>query len=886
MADQGRARGRTRARSLTQPEPVRRPGQPPEGEIPGRVGRGGPGDLPRVGEGPGRFIKSEPAAKRPRSDYPGEGATAGTSTESVLAADVSGISIAQGGDNGGGRGGGRGAWRGRRDDSNVATRPAHITDKKGTAGDPTTLVANYFTLQSTPNWAVYHYHVDFSPDIEGTRIRRALLHSHKEILGSYLFDGMALFTAHKLDDDEMDLFSERKSDNEKIRLHLKLIKELDPTNPVILQICNIQMRKNLRHLRFQQLQRYYFDMDQASSIPHHNLELWPGFMTAIHQHETSVLLCADLTFKILRCDSVLDQLRVFHQRDPRSYRDLATKELVGCIVLTRYNNKTYRIDEIDWDLTPQNTFDRRDGSKISYIDYYKQAWTITITDPKQPMLISRPKKRDMKRGMTGPIVLVPEVCIMTGLSEETRGNFQIMKEIATHTRVGPEQRAESLKKFMNRILSNAAIQEEMRGWSLSFSPDLVQFKGRNLPGEKIYQAQNKSFYYDPSSADWSRELRSSRLLHSIPIKNWALIVTRRDSNNANEFVGALSRVGPPMGLDITKPKVFPLDGDRLNDYTNALQKVISPGLQLVMTIVPNNRKDRYDAIKKLCCIDTPVPSQVVQGRTISKRQMLMSVATKIAIQLNCKLGGSAWAVELPLKNVMVIGYDSYTDSSQRGRAVGGICCSLNSTLTKYYSRVTFQTSHQEMIDGFHSNLTDGLKRYHQLNGQMPDRIFIFRDGVGEGQLQAIKEFELEQVKQCFKEIGSYEPRFAFIIVTKRINTRLFEKVGPGRLQNPRPGTVADSEITRPEWYDFFLVSQSVRQGTVSPTQYNVIHDTSGLKPDHIQRLTYKLTHLYYNWPGTVRVPAPCLYAHKLAFLTGQSLHSNPSLELADTLFFL
>ena len=49
-------------------------------------------------------------------------------------------------------------------------------------------------------------------------------------------------------------------------------------------------------------------------------------------------------------------------------------------------------------------------------------------------------------------------------------------------------------------------------------------------------------------------------------------------------------------------------------------------------------------------------------------------------------------------------------------------------------------------------------------------------------------------------------------------------------------------------YDFFLVSQSVRQGTVSPTHFNVIEDNSGLKPDHLQRLSYKLTHLYYNWP--------------------------------------
>ena len=53
------------------------------------------------------------------------------------------------------------------------------------------------------------------------------------------------------------------------------------------------------------------------------------------------------------------------------------------------------------------------------------------------------------------------------------------------------------------------------------------------------------------------------------------------------------------------------------------------------------------------------------------------------------------------------------------------------------------------------------------------------------------------------------------------------------------------------------MSQHVRQGTVSPTHYNVVYDASELKPDHMQRLTYKMTHMYYNWPGTIRVPAPC-----------------------------
>ena len=43
----------------------------------------------------------------------------------------------------------------------------------------------------------------------------------------------------------------------------------------------------------------------------------------------------------------------------------------------------------------------------------------------------------------------------------------------------------------------------------------------------------------------------------------------------------------------------------------------------------------------------------------------------------------------------------------------------------------------------------------------------------------------------------------------------------------------------------------MQQGTVNPTSYNVVYDESGLAADMMQHLTYKLTHLYFNWPGTV-----------------------------------
>ncbi len=45
-------------------------------------------------------------------------------------------------------------------------------------------------------------------------------------------------------------------------------------------------------------------------------------------------------------------------------------------------------------------------------------------------------------------------------------------------------------------------------------------------------------------------------------------------------------------------------------------------------------------------------------------------------------------------------------------------------------------------------------------------------------------------------------------------------------------------------------------------------------------------HVVFVLQGTIRVPAPCQYAHKLAFLIGQSLHEEPRIELADKLYYL
>ena len=79
------------------------------------------------------------------------------------------------------------------------------------------------------------------------------------------------------------------------------------------------------------------------------LEIWPGYLTSLQPHESKTLMCVDISSKILRTDTVLDQLSSIRKNVKLGeFPDRAKRALMGSIVMTRYNNKTYRIDDIDF----------------------------------------------------------------------------------------------------------------------------------------------------------------------------------------------------------------------------------------------------------------------------------------------------------------------------------------------------------------------------------------------------------------------------------------------------------------------------------------------------------------------------------------------------------
>jgi|TARA_B100000780_G_C20932787_1_gene371851 aubergine-like protein len=76
----------------------------------------------------------------------------------------------------------------------------------------------------------------------------------------------------------------------------------------------------------------------------------------------------------------------------------------------RYNKKTYRVERIEYGMSPETTFDKN-GTQVSYQEYYKTRYNENVADANQPLLINK----DRKTG--NEVALIPELCQLTGLTD-------------------------------------------------------------------------------------------------------------------------------------------------------------------------------------------------------------------------------------------------------------------------------------------------------------------------------------------------------------------------------------------------------------------------------------------------------------------------------------
>lgn len=238
---------------------------------------------------------------------------AGSEAGSSRVKDLETVSESSGGDSG----------KGLR----VTIRPGFV--KQGMGGEVFKVLTNYLHMNKAPDFQLHQYRVDFNPEEDSTGVKKVLMRSQEGIIGHYIFDGHMMYTTKPIPMNKRELSAVTNEGKQKFTIFIKSVGYVLPSSPMYLQFYNMVMRKCMTLIGMEELGRHFYDRHTAIKFMEDRLELWPGIITAIRNHESGTLLCVEVTHKVLRMTTVhdlIEQIRT-QTRNPNDF--VSTFEFVS-----------------------------------------------------------------------------------------------------------------------------------------------------------------------------------------------------------------------------------------------------------------------------------------------------------------------------------------------------------------------------------------------------------------------------------------------------------------------------------------------------------------------------------------------------------------------------
>lgn len=745
---------------------------------------------------------------------------------------------------------------------------------KDTNGAKIDLAANYFRFSFLNNTVkcFFKYAVDFEPELPGDarelrrKIWRLAQEEVKKHLKHTIFNNTTCYSQENVSEP---INVPITLDDQKYTLWLRWANQVSNDSLEALSLYKKFFGQIVRRLHFVPMRRNYFNSKNAVTVD--NLEVWPGFNSAINIFPEGILLNLNVIHKVLRPETALEALNKIKNNYKNSDECFSAiqEAFKGTIVLTRYNNdKTYAIDQVDLSKTPNDTFLCKD-KEISYIQYYQEKYGRAIADKNQPLFVSKDKKTNRD------LYLIPEFCFLTGLTDEMRSNFNLMKRLDGITKGNPGTKMKECMNLIDTFLKNEKCAQDINTWGITITPKPVTLTARRLQAGNILMHKNQSgrFSINIDSADDIDRKIQTEMYNQPPVSKWILMATRKDSNAVSSFLSTFEQVKGSFRYNIAMPKEITVDSPNFKDWETAITKNVTLECQAVVLIIPGSkgRPNIYSEVKRLLTAKIPVPSQVVLAGTILKPKGLRSVLNKVLIQICAKVGGEPWAVDrMPFCSIptMIVGIDIH---SKGNKSYIGCCGTYNNTFTRYHAVCSCENKDGDLSTKVADSIQELINNFKSFNKLAPQHIIILRDGISPTQVQIIAAKEVDTI---LKTVES-NIKVTYIALNKKNTLKVFEVSG-NCYNNIPPGTMVDDIVVDQNKYEFFLISQKTNMGLAQATHYQVVYDNFNVRPEDIHSFIYKQCYLYYNWTGGIKIPAPCQYAKKLAVLVGDKLSAKES----------
>lgn len=144
-----------------------------------------------------------------------------------------------------------------------------------------------------------------------------------------------------------------------------------------------------------------------------------------------------------------------------------------------------------------------------------------------------------------------------------------------------------------------------------------------------------------------------------------------------------------------------------------------------------------------------------------------------------------------MAGVMTIGFDISKDTKDHSVSYGCLVATMDLKQgVDFFSHVSSVKGSDKISTEFAMSVTQAVRHWKGKYDSLPRKLIVYRGGVGEGDLDYLENIEIASLKEGLaKMYSSSELELLYIVVTKKINTRIFEGD-----RNPQPGTVVDDVI--------------------------------------------------------------------------------------------
>ena len=761
----------------------------------------------------------------------------------------------------------------------------HIKGKTLDYVKPVGVYANLFEMKFTKEIKMYQYPYEVIPEIskDNMKIRKELFIEPQRQLkakyGLYLIDSDSMYSLEKVDDINVVKTSLRLK-NEVNKYEIKINKYLNPTVINEKDAMKSEIQKHFIELivkdillanpNIERFKDTYIMLDRVETLnidKFSSVNFYPGFRTSFVETDKGMFLNVVLTHKFIRNKTLLDYMKNFGDLKKKSIQEDINMELKGRSFKVDYAKRNYIIDEIDFDLNPVNKKLNYEDKTINHIEYYKKAYNIDIKNKDQPLIIVR--KKDSKS-----IYFVPELCYLVGIDESDTTNKKFMKKVSECTKMDPTQKVLETNEFIQLLQdktedkkTHMSSKKKSDHYGIKITPLKDLFPAYYMKQPQLLDGTGQVF------DKYNKEIKLDKNI--INKVKWVLFYEDNYDENEKYLLKDFKDASGKYGIKLENPlKVKIPYGAEVDEWIREANKYFGEEKReydFALFLLGENIYI-YPQLKMHSLCHNGYISQVVKVDTLYNDK-IKNICSNILIQINAKLGGSLYKIQIDKalagKKLMVIGVDSskHKDKNNYGTGIAMVA-TINDSLSNFYSESKI-VKINDMKDQFHlciSNfIENALKVYEKNNnGKKPDWIIIYRQGVSKEQKEKLKP----EIREIDETCSNQNIPYYYIFVNTKSTFKFFEKDKNGKYSNPQSGLLVLDGVINHNNFEFYIQPQYVNQGSATPTCFHVAYGNLNF-PELIPKFTYDLCHLYSNWQGSVRIPHVMKCAEKLSKMTAK-----------------